>query len=245
MSIRALRGRGSVSMAVLPAPGARRRLPRRPDGRQVSGIHVSRRCRRRCSAAAGAERIDLGWRFLQSGDTRNAARDFEAALKRNPRLYPAHAGEAYVALARGDHDRALTAFDAALRDARDYVPALVGKGQTLLAMKRDVDALAAFEAALAADGSLDRRSPARRGAAVPDGRAGHRGGAIGRGRRPPGSGARCLRARASQLSPDSAFLYRELAIVERRQGNADRAAGAFRARRRARSVRHGGADRDG
>src|SRR5689334_10283844 len=65
--------------------------------------------------AVGAERIDLAWRVLQSGDTRNAARDFEAVLKRNPQLYPARAGEAYVALARGDHDHALTAFDAALQ----------------------------------------------------------------------------------------------------------------------------------
>ena len=71
--------------------------------------------------AAGVERIDLGWRFLQRGDTRNAARDFEAALKLNPRLYPAHAGEAYVALARGDHDHALMSFDAALRDAADQL----------------------------------------------------------------------------------------------------------------------------
>ena len=74
---------------------------------------------------AGAERIDLAWRFLQSGDTRSAARDFDAVLKRNPGFYPARAGEGYVALARGDHDQALTAFDAAIRSAPQYVPALV------------------------------------------------------------------------------------------------------------------------
>ena len=80
--------------------------------------------------------------------------EFDGALQRNPRFYPARVGEAYVALSRGEHDRALAAFDAALRDAAAYVPALVGRGQTLLAMKRDVDALEAFEAALAADASL-------------------------------------------------------------------------------------------
>ena len=64
--------------------------------------------------APGAERIEIGWRFLQSGDTRNAGRDFDEALKQNPQLYPARAGEGYVALARGDHEHALTAFDAAL-----------------------------------------------------------------------------------------------------------------------------------
>src|SRR5262245_44711567 len=102
--------------------------------------------------APGADRIDVGWRFLQSGDTRNAGRDFDDALKRNPQLYPARAGEGYVALARGDHEHALTAFDAALSAAPQYVPALVGRGQTLVALKRDVDAIATFEAALAADG---------------------------------------------------------------------------------------------
>ena len=92
----------------------------------------------------GVEHIEPGWRFLQSGDTRNAAREFQAALKRNPRLYPAHAGDGYAALAREDHSRALTEFDAALRDSSAYVPALIGRGQTLLQMKRDVEALTAL-----------------------------------------------------------------------------------------------------
>src|SRR5687767_6184570 len=48
----------------------------------------------------GADRIEPAWRLLQSGDTRNATREFEAALTRNPQLYPARAGEAYAALAR-------------------------------------------------------------------------------------------------------------------------------------------------
>jgi len=174
----------------------------------------------------GAERIDLGWRFLQSGDTRNAARDFEAALRINPQLYPARAGEGYVALARGDHDRALAAFDAALRSARDYVPALIGRGQTLLAMKRDVDALAAFEAALAADSSLAdvrRRVDVLRFRTVEQ--------VIDSARSEASAGrldrARTAYERAIELSPDSSFLYRELAAVERRQGNNDRAAQHF------------------
>jgi tetratricopeptide (TPR) repeat protein len=172
--------------------------------------------------APGVERIDIGWRFLQSGDTRNAARDFEAALKRNPQLYPARAAEGYVALARGEHDRALAGFDAALRLARDYVPALVGRGQTLLAMKRDVDALAAFEAALAADGSLAdvrRRVDLLRFRIVEQvieaARSDAQAGRLDR--------ARTAYERAIDLSPDSSFLYRELAAVERRQNDNDRA----------------------
>ena len=171
---------------------------------------------------AGAERIELAWRLLQRGDARSAGRDFEGLLKRNPQLYPARAGEAYVALARGDHDHALTAFDAALRAAPQYVPALVGKGQTLLALKRDADAVAAFEAALAADGSLAdvrRRVEVLRFRSVEQVIEAARSAATA-GRLDQ---ARTAYERAITLSPDSAFLYRELAAVERRQGNAERA----------------------
>jgi tetratricopeptide (TPR) repeat protein len=177
--------------------------------------------------APGAERIDPGWRFLQSGDTRNAARDFDEAVKRNPQLYPARTGEGYVALARGEHDRALTAFDAALSAASQYVPALVGRGQTLLALKRDVDAIGAFEAALAADSSLTairRRVDVLRFRTVEQ---------VIEAARSAASAARLDEARtayerAVELSPDSAFLYRELAVVERRQGNGDRAVEHYR-----------------
>jgi tetratricopeptide (TPR) repeat protein len=172
--------------------------------------------------APGSERLDPGWRFLQSGDGRSAAREFEGALQRNPRFYPARVGEAYVALSRGEHDRALIAFDAALRDAAAYVPALVGRGQALLAMQRDIEALEAFEAALAADASLDevrRRIEVLRFRTVEQ--------VIDAARSAAASNrldqARTAYARAVQLSPDSAFLHRELAMVERRQGDADRA----------------------
>lgn len=176
--------------------------------------------------APGAERLDLGWRFLQSGDARNAVREFDEALQRNPRFYPARVGQAYVALSRGEHDRALAAFDAALRDAAAYVPALVGRGQTLLEMKRDVDALEAFEAALAADASLvdvRRRVEVLRFRTVEQVIAAARSAAADNRLEQ----ARTAYARAIQLSPDSAFLHRELAMVERRQGDADRAVQHF------------------
>src|SRR5215204_1592873 len=71
--------------------------------------------------APGVDRIDPGWRYLQNDDVRNASREFTAALKVNPRLYPAQTGEAYVELARRDHDRAIAAFDAVLAAAPNYV----------------------------------------------------------------------------------------------------------------------------
>jgi tetratricopeptide (TPR) repeat protein len=106
------------------------------------------------ASARGADAIDRGWRQLQNDRLREAEREFTAAGRGNPAMYPAQAGRGYVALARGDSQRALTLFDGALAAAGGYVPALVGRGQALLALNRDADALAAFETAVAADPSL-------------------------------------------------------------------------------------------
>jgi tetratricopeptide (TPR) repeat protein len=175
----------------------------------------------------GAERIDRGWRFLQNDDLRNAEREFAAAVDRSPALYPAHAGEGYVALARRDHARALLAFDAALRDARGYAPALVGRGQALLELNRDADALAAFEAAVAADpslASLRRRIEVLRFRNVQD--------VIEAARTAAAAGrldeARLAYGRAITASPESAFLHRELGLVEQKRGDADAALAQFR-----------------
>jgi len=177
--------------------------------------------------APGADRIDIAWRYLQNDDLRSASREFTSALKRNPALYPAQAGEAYVALARGDHDRAVTGFDAALRADGRYVPALVGRGQALLALNRDDDALSSFEAALAADPALtdvQRRVEVLRFRGTQQVIAAARSAAAA-GRL---DDARVAYARAIQTSPGTGFLHRELAVVERRQGNADAALEHFR-----------------
>jgi tetratricopeptide (TPR) repeat protein len=177
--------------------------------------------------AIGVEHIENGWRYLQADDLRNASREFTTALKRNPSLYPAQAGEGYVSLARGDHDRALAGFDAALRAENQYVPALVGRGQTLLAMDREQEALSTFEAALAADPSLidlQRRIDVLRFRSTQQVVAAARTAAAA-GRL---DDARIAYERAIRISPDSAFLHRELGIVERRRGDADAALGHFR-----------------
>ena len=179
------------------------------------------------SNAAAAAQIDRGWRYLQNNDPGNAEREFAAALKQTPGMYPAQVGSAYVALARGDQNRALAGFDAALGAAPAYVPALVGRGQTLLALKRDTDALAAFEAALAADASLvdvRRRVDVLRFRGLQEVIESARA-ATAAGRLPE---AREAYQRALQASPDSAFLYRELGLLERKQGNADAALDRFR-----------------
>jgi len=155
---------------------------------------------------------------LQAGDLKNAELEFGAALKLAPGLYPARAGQGYVALAMRSYDRAVMSFDGALEGDGSYVPALVGKGQALLASDRTELALGAFEKALAVDPSLsdlNRRVEVLRFRTVQDvidrARAAARDGRI--------DDARRGYERAISTSPDSAFLHRELGQIERRAGN--------------------------
>ena len=178
-------------------------------------------------SAPDAQRVDRGWRFLQNDDLVNADREYAAPLKRSPAFYPALTGKAYVALARARYDEAVAGFDAALKVAPQYVPALVGRGQSLLALKREVDALAAFEAALAVDGSLTdlaRRVEVLRFRSLQE--------IIDAARTAAAAGradeARAAYARAVAASPDSAFLHRELALLERRRGTPAAALEHFR-----------------
>ncbi|MBI4888245.1 MAG: tetratricopeptide repeat protein [Acidobacteria bacterium] len=176
--------------------------------------------------ADDAGRIDRGWRFLQGSDLPSADREFAAAVKRSPALYPARAGSAYVALGGGRLDQALASYDAALRAAPAYVPALVGRGQTLLALTRDGEALDAFEAALEVDGSL---AEVRRRVDVLRFRGLQELIDAARAAAAAGRMDEAVRAyeKAMAASPDSAFLYRELGLLVRRQGRADAALTLF------------------
>lgn len=170
---------------------------------------------------------DRGWRFLQAGDLKTAEREFTLALKAVPAFYPAEAGLAYVELARKDGKAALLHFDRVLGRQRQDVSTLVGRGQTLLLLQREGEALTSFEEALAVNPAL---------ADV----AGRIEVLRFRGQQEALNGAR-LAAEAGQLdeaaalytraigaSPESPFLYRELAGVERRLGDMDSALEHFR-----------------
>jgi tetratricopeptide (TPR) repeat protein len=178
-------------------------------------------------ASPSAQRVDVGWRYLQNGDLRSATREFSAAVQRSPRLYPADTGAAYVALAGHEHDEAVKRFNAVLAQAPAYVPALVGKGQALLAMQREDEALLVFQSALVADPSLTdvrQRVDVLRFRGLQD--------IIERARASAGSNqleeARLGYYAALAASPDSAFLHRELAVVERRRGDTQAAMDQFR-----------------
>ena len=167
--------------------------------------------------AAQIARIDRGWQYLQLDDFRNAEREFASALRDGSRFHPAETGLAYIALARGSEKDAVTRFERALEADDSYVPALVGRGQALLEMDRAGDALASFEAALAKDPSLTElraRVEVLRVRAMQD--MLERAKTAAEARRWEEAKAAYLQAIAA--SPESAFLYRDLAAVEQKAG---------------------------
>ena len=173
----------------------------------------------RSAAAINEER---GWAFLQAGDVKTAEHEFTAALRNDPQFVPAVASLGYVELARKDAKAALARFDNALEHRPTDVAALAGRGQALLAMDRTADALAAFEAALAVDSSqadIRRRVDVLRfrniEQRIADARQAARSGRLDE------AAAAYQDAIANQ--PDSPFLYRELAAVERQQERTDAA----------------------
>ena len=158
------------------------------------------------------------WATLQAGDARAADRGFGALLKQSPGFYPASAGQGYAALARKDTQEALAHFEKALDANPTYAPALAGRGEALLAAGRVDTALDAFQAALSADPSL---TTLRSRVDVLKFRNVQQHIELAR---KAADGGRSEDARREYLaaiaaSPQSAFLYRELATVERRAGD--------------------------
>lgn len=161
---------------------------------------------------------EVAWQWLQSGAPRTAEREFETLLVRAPSFYPAEAGLGFVELATEEYERALGRFERVLGRSMQYAPALAGRGEALLALGRVREALGSFEAALDVDGSLE--APRRRvevlqfrvlQANLSDARRAVEAGEF--------DVAVAAYQQAIAASPESAFLYRELGIAERRNGD--------------------------
>jgi tetratricopeptide (TPR) repeat protein len=158
------------------------------------------------------------WNALQAGDLAGAERAFGDVRKRTPNSASAAAGLGYIALARHDFDHAIARFDEAIALKPALAAALVGRGLAQAQSNRPADAIASFEAALAADPTLDlaSRIEALRFRAVDD--------AVAKARTAAAAGrldeARREYEQALVASPDSALLLRELAAIERRDGEA-------------------------
>lgn len=176
---------------------------------------------------AALERHDVAWRWLQAGDLRAAERNFAAALKQSAAFYPAEAGLGYVALARQNHKESLLHFDQAVVANPRYAPALAGRAEALLATGENEEALQSLEAALAADPSL---APLRNRVEVLKFRSQQED--ITTARTLAESGrldeARAAYLAAIEASPESPFLHRELAEVDRRAGSMEAALGNAR-----------------
>lgn len=159
-----------------------------------------------------------GWTFLQAGDLKSADREFSSALKVVPAFYPAEDGLGYIALANKDAKAALPHFDRALEKEQNDVSALVGRGQALIALNRTDEALTAFRAALAVQPGL---SDIRQRVEVLTFRNVEQDIAKARAAAKAGRADEAIQAYATAItsSPESPFLYRELAAVERQKSN--------------------------
>lgn len=170
-------------------------------------------------------RHERGWQFLQAGDLRNAKSEFDAALRRQPGFYPSSTGLAYVELADDKPEPALDRFEKVLKTTTDYVPAIVGRGQALLGLGRSTEALEAFEAALTTTTDETALADVRRRVEVL--RFQNTQSLVTSARQAASAGrhvqARQIYLKAIAASPESAFLYRELAAQEREIGDLDRA----------------------
>jgi tetratricopeptide (TPR) repeat protein len=163
------------------------------------------------------------WSRLQGGDVRGAEAAFAKLATQQPGFFPASAGLGYTLVAAGRSKDAAARFDSVLLQAPSYAPALAGRAEALLAAGDRDGALAGFEAAFAADRSLSdlkRRIDVLRFDRVQA--------RISAARRAADAGrldeARDAYLAAIVSSPDSAFLYRDLGLVELRRKNLNDAA---------------------
>jgi tetratricopeptide (TPR) repeat protein len=166
--------------------------------------------------------VNRGWRFLEAGDLRNAERDFRTALRNATDFYPGETALGYLELARKDPKAALSHFEKALLSDPRYVSALVGGGQAFLALGREADALFAFQSAVAVDPLL---ADVKRRIEVLQFRGLEQDLAAARQSAKAGKFDDAARAYTNAIasSPESAFLYRELASVEAKRGKTDAA----------------------
>lgn len=170
---------------------------------------------------------DVAWRWFQAGDFARAESGFLAVLRRSPQFYPSETALGYLELAQRNFEPAIERFDRVLQANAGYVPALVGRGEALLALSREPEALAAFESAVTLDPEL--QTIARRVEVL---RARAQQANVAAARRAAQANrldeAAQLYEQAIAASPDSAFLVRDLADVEARQGKTDQALARYR-----------------
>ena len=158
---------------------------------------------------------DRAWLFLQADELEVAKSEFSTILMSNPAFHPSYAGLGFVFLAQKRPDSSIEQFQMALERVPAYVPALLGRAEALLVVDRTDEAIDDLLAALSVDPSLTALRPriaeleftglmaqvALARAASEEGRT---------------MEAKAAYEKILGMSPQSAFLYVELAQVERR-----------------------------
>jgi len=156
------------------------------------------------------------WAFLQTGDLNTAELRFEELLEVDNHFFPAITGLGWVDLAEGRFQEAADQFHLALDQKKDYVPALVGYGDALYRLNDIVNALQVFRRAVEIQPSLLRveRLVAELSLQVMTDR-------LVRARQSGEDGRLTDSEQAYreviQASPNSAFLYVELARIKQQQ----------------------------
>ncbi len=156
------------------------------------------------------------WAFLQTGDLNTAELRFEELLEVENHFFPAMTGLGWVDFAEGRFQEAADQFRLALDQKKDYVPALVGYGDALYRLNDIVNALQVFRRVVEIQPSLLRvdRLVAELSLQVMTDR-------LVRARQSGEDGRLTDSEQAYreviQASPDSAFLYVELARIKQQQ----------------------------
>jgi tetratricopeptide (TPR) repeat protein len=206
-----------AAFLALASACAPRTVPLPPPGNPTFPEFVQPRPPADLAGSPMASQNERAWRFLQAGDLRGADREVSIALKAQPTFYPAQATAAYLALARKDARAAATEFSRVTEAHPEYVPALVGQGLAFAGLGESAQAAIAFRAALKLNPGLTdiaRRVDVLTLRGLQEELAAAREAA----RSGQLDAAATSYRNAIAASPDSAFLYRELADVERQQG---------------------------
>ena len=172
--------------------------------------------------STSSEAQSRAWVYLQSGDLAAAEERFEIIVARDPNFYPASAALGWTRMAQGFSEAAIHEFQAVIEEHSTYVPALVGLGEAFLEVDRPDMALENFEAAIRVDPSLARITESLGGLRLRVMRN-----RLGEARMAAEKGAleeaEELYELVIQDSPESGFLYVEMALLKQRRGRLDEA----------------------
>ncbi|MFI5177297.1 MAG: tetratricopeptide repeat protein [Vicinamibacterales bacterium] len=165
---------------------------------------------------------DRAWAQLQAGDARGADAAFTALLRQSPAFFPAQAGLGFALLAERQYRPAAAHFAAVLAKNEKYLPAWQGQADAQLALGDEAGAITSLDHVLALDpkndvvrSRLDLLRFRQVQALIDAGRKARDAGRL--------EDAQTDFERAQALSPTSAVIFRELAVVETARGALDQA----------------------